>query len=162
MSDDLEEILVDEAETDEEEYVNYKIATYPSDLTVSVIQQMWSDKEIIIPRFQRSFVWTQKQASLLIESFLLGLPVPQVFFYVDDGDKSLVIDGQQRLRSVLYFLEGYFGEENSSGRRSTFRLIGLADSSPYSKKKFTDLSEADQRKLKNTVIRAINIRQLVV
>jgi uncharacterized protein with ParB-like and HNH nuclease domain len=55
-------------------------------------------------------VWTIKQASLLIESFLLGLPVPQVFLYVDDDNHNLLIDGQQRITSVVYYLDGYFGE----------------------------------------------------
>lgn len=160
MDEVADEISVDSNETEEEEYIKYKIASYPSDLTVNGIEQLWNDGSIIIPIFQRAFVWTQKQSSLLIESFLLGLPVPQVFFYVDERDRSLVIDGQQRIRSLLYFLEGYFGEENPSGRRTIFRLTGLSDKSPYAKKKFSDLSEEDQRKLRGTVLRAINIRQL--
>lgn len=160
MTTDAVDIEIDDTAIESEEYVDYKIASYPSDLTISVIDQMWKDGDIVIPRFQRSFVWTQKQSSLLIESFLLGLPVPQVFFYVDEKGKSLVIDGQQRIRSVLYFLEGYFGEENPNGRRTIFRLNGLAEQSPYNGKKYSDLTEEDQRKLRSTVLRAINIRQL--
>ena len=121
---------------------------------------MWKEKDITVPSFQRNFVWNIKQSSLLIESFLLGLPVPQVFFYIDGESKNLVIDGQQRIMSIIYFFEGYFGPENLQGRRAVFRLNGLPEGSPYAGKKFTDLSTQDQRRLKSAVLRAVNIKQL--
>lgn len=155
-----EEIEVDEVLEETDTHVEYDIATYPSDLTLSVIHEMWRNEEIVIPTFQRKFVWNIKQASHLIESFLVGLPVPQVFFYISEKNKSLVIDGQQRIKSVIFFLEGYFGEENLQGRRQVFRLTGLDEASPYYNKRFVDLTEADQRKLKSAVLRAVNIRQL--
>lgn len=80
MSYDDEDLVIDGEYDDDEVYVNYDIASYPSDLTLNTIQEMWNQKNIVIPDFQRNFVWSIKQASLLIESFLLGLPVPQVFF----------------------------------------------------------------------------------
>lgn len=155
-----EDLEVDEEEDDEETYVTYDIASYPSDLTLSGLTDLWSNGDIVIPEFQRNFVWSIKQASLLIESFLLGLPVPQVFFYVDESNKYLVIDGQQRLLSIVYFLEGFFGSESIHGKRQVFRLTGLDDRSPYSKMRFQDLDDVSQRKLKGAVLRAINIRQL--
>jgi hypothetical protein len=141
-------------------HVEFEIATYPSDLTLSVIHEMFKEKDITIPAFQRNFVWNIRQSSLLIESFLLGLPVPQVFFYIDDENKNLVIDGQQRIMSVIFFFEGYFGVENMQGRRTVFRLSGLPQESPYAGKRFEDLSANDQRRLRNAVLRAVNIRQL--
>lgn len=155
-----EEIEVDDNANDAETHVEYDIATYPSDLTLSVIHEMWKNDEIVIPSFQRNFVWNIRQSSNLIESFLVGLPVPQVFFYISEKNKSLVIDGQQRIMSVIFFLEGYFGKENLQGRRQVFRLTGLDEQSPYFNKRFVDLSEADQRKFKGAVLRAVNIRQL--
>lgn len=147
-------------DSDEGAYVEYDIATYPSDLTLSVIHEMWTAKDIVIPTFQRNFVWNIRQSSLLIESFLLGLPVPQVFFYVDDDNKSIVIDGQQRISSIAFFFEGYFGLESLQGRRQTFRLTGLSEKSPYKGKRFEDLNATEQRKLKSAVLRAVNIKQL--
>ncbi len=153
--------IEDEAEDDDlGTHVEFEIATYPSDLTLSVIHEMWREKDITIPSFQRNFVWNIKQSSLLIESFLLGLPVPQVFFYIDTENKNLVIDGQQRIMSVIFFFEGYFGTENLQGRRAVFRLSGLSEGSPYAGKRFMDLSTQDQRRLKNAVLRAVNIKQL--
>jgi len=157
-SEDLE---VDENIEEDEVLITYDIASYPSDLTLNVIKEMWENDDIVIPEFQRNFVWSIKQSSLLIESFILALPVPQVFFYVDENNKSLVIDGQQRILSIVYYLEGYFGTESIHGKRQVFRLQGLDDRSPYAKKRFSELDESAQRKLKfNSILRAINIRQL--
>jgi hypothetical protein len=154
------EFEVDDVSEDNDTHVEYDIATYPSDLTLSVIHEMWKAEEIIIPSFQRNFVWNIKQSSNLVESFLVGLPVPQIFFYISEKNKNLVIDGQQRIMSVIFFLEGYFGKENLQGRRQVFRLTGLDEKSPYYNKRFVDLSESDQRKFRGAVLRAVNIRQL--
>ena len=153
------ELEIDESSEDESS-VKYDIATYPSDFTLSGIVEMWKAGDITIPEFQREYVWSIKQASLLIESFLLGLPVPPVFFYIDDENRNLVIDGQQRILSTVFFFDGYFGSENLRGKKQVFRLTGLDQKSNFSKKTFEDLSQSDQRKLKTTVLRSINIRQL--
>jgi len=156
-----EELQIEPDESGEEEVlVEYDISTYPSDNTLAVIRDMWRDEDITIPPFQREFVWTIKQSSLLIESFLLGLPVPPVFFYIDSENKNLVIDGQQRILSIVFFYDGYFGSETLQGKQQVFRLSGLDEKSPYHRKTFKELRDSDQRKLNNAVLRAINVRQL--
>lgn len=146
MATNDEEFVVEDEVDEDEVLVEYDIATYPSDFTLSGIVDMWSRKDIIIPEFQREFVWTIKQSSLLIESFLLGLPVPPVFFYIDQENKNLVIDGQQGILSVVYYFEGYFGAESAHGKRKVFRLEGLDDRSPYHHRRFDELGESHQRK----------------
>jgi hypothetical protein len=142
---------------------SYQIATYPADFTLEVLKSKWDGGDIVIPPFQRGFVWSQAQASRLIESFLVGLPVPGIFLYTErSSEKSLVVDGQQRLRSVFYFMDGFFGEERD-GRRTTFRLKGLSEDSPYFGKTFEELGQSDEaavRRLKNSVLRAFVVRQL--
>ncbi len=163
MPNDREDELpldVEKEVDDEDVPMSYDIATYPSDFTLAGISQMWIDKDISIPEFQREFVWSIKQASLLIDSFLRGLPVPPVFFYIGDDNKNLVIDGQQRILSVVYYLEGYFGPEGAQGKRQVFRLKGLGTKSPFNNKRFVELNGNDQRKLKQAVLRAVNIKQL--
>jgi hypothetical protein len=160
MNNDFDNLEIEEELEDDAVSVIYDIATYPSDFTLAGIAQMWKDGDIEIPDFQREFVWSISQSSLLIDSFLCGLPVPSVFFYVDELNKNLVIDGQQRILSVVFFMEGYFGRESTQGRRQVFRLTGLGKKSPYANKRFVDLEEHDQRKLKQSVLRAVNIRQL--
>lgn len=145
---------------EDEEFVSYDIATYPSDFTLAGIYEMWKNRDLEIPDFQREFVWSINQSSLLIESFMLGLPVPPVFLYVDKSNKSLVIDGQQRILSFCYFLNGYWGDENLHGKKQVFRLKGLSELSPYAGKTFEDFSDSEKRQLKNCVLRAINVRQL--
>ena len=138
---------------------DYQITTYPADFTLEVLHQKWQAGEIIIPDFQRAFVWKVAQSSKLIESFLVGLPVPPVFVYTERQSQNyLVIDGQQRLKSIFYFLEGTFPE--GSGRKRTFRLRGLNDDSRFLGKTFSDLMDVDQRKIKNSVLRSFVVQQL--
>lgn len=155
-----DELEVEEEQEEETVSVTYDIASYPSDFTLWGISQMWKEDDILIPDYQREFVWSIRQSSLLIDSFLCGLPVPPVFFYIDEKNKNLVIDGQQRILSVVFYFEGYFGRESTQGKRHVFRLAGLDEKSPYHGKRFADLEEPDQRKLKQAVLRAVNIRQL--
>lgn len=77
----------------------------------------------------------------------MGLPVPQVFFYVDEQNRNLVIDGLQRIMSLVYYIDGFFGDESLHGRKTVFRLMGLNEKSPFAKKSFEDLPEPAQRKL---------------
>ena len=123
------DLELDPVSSEDEDYASapadYQITTYPADFTLEVLHQKWQAGEIIIPEFQRAFVWKPAQSSKLIESFLVGLPVPPVFVYTERQSQNyLVIDGQQRLKSVFYFLEGYFGGDSSRNRRA-FRLSGL-------------------------------------
>ena len=61
-----------------------------------------------IPGFQRNYVWDIKRASKLIESLIIGLPIPQIFLFQEAKNKLLVIDGQQRLMSIYYFIKRRF------------------------------------------------------
>lgn len=149
-----------EDENDESPFVEFDISVSPSDPTLELLASQVQRGDIIIPFYQRLFVWKIEQASRLIESFLMGLPVPQVFLYVNDEGQLEVIDGQQRIKSITYFFEGYFGEPDLQNRRQVFRLKGLSERSEYNGKTFLELSARDQRKLKNSTLRAINIKQL--
>ena len=141
----------------------YEVVTYPADFTLEGLVQKYRRGQITIPGFQRKFVWSLRQATRLVESFLLGLPVPAVFFFVDSDDKKYtVIDGQQRLLSIVYFFEGIFGSEES-GRRTVFALRGLHERSPYRDKTYADLKETDPASfntLNDAVLRAFVVRQL--
>ena len=141
----------------------YEILTYPADYTLEVLVDKWTKGQLIVPNFQRKFVWTQVQASKLIESFLLGLPVPPIFLYSEPNTPGLlVVDGQQRLRTITSFFDGNFGEETKGSRR-VFRLVGLQDSSPYQGRSYEDLLREDPvaaSRLQDSVLRAFVIKQL--
>jgi hypothetical protein len=74
------------------------------EMSVGEIMNLYRDKEIVIsPAFQRLFRWTDSQKTRFIESLLLGIPIPPIF--VVQGDKGVweLIDGLQRLSTVLEF-----------------------------------------------------------
>jgi hypothetical protein len=148
-----------EIESDEEPFVEFDISVTPVDSSLSLLSEQLENGDMIIPFYQRNFVWKIEQASKLIESFIIGLPVPQIFLYVNDDAILEVIDGQQRLMSIKYFMDGYFGEPKTD-RRQVFRLKGLSEASSLNGKTFNELSSKDQRKLRNSTLRAIHIKQL--
>lgn len=153
MADFIEKIP-SEIEDQEMEVIVYKIANYPADYTLQVLHDKWKAKEIEISPFQRGFVWTLSQASKLVESFLLGLPVPSVFLYKQkDSQKLLVIDGQQRLKTIFGYFENYYPDTN--------KAFSLRDVNPkWISKSFKDLDEPDKLRLKDSILRAVIVEQL--
>ena len=160
LNDHLElENIESENADDESTPLEYDITIVPSDFTLETIYTKWKNGDIIVPKFQRRYVWKINQASRLIESCMMGLPIPPIFFFVQADQKNIVIDGMQRLLSIIQFFEGTFGE-NQNGRKRKFELEGINEKSRWYKKKFSDFLESDQRKLKNTVLRCVIVSQL--
>lgn len=98
----------------------YDLTTSPNDFNVLTIYNFIASGAVVIPGVQRYYVWDRRRASRLIESLIIGLPVPQVFLYEEDRNKFLVIDGQQRLMTIYYFISGRFPR---SERRPELRAI---------------------------------------
>ena len=120
----------------------------------------WKNGDIIIPDFQRGFVWNLVQSSRLIESFLMGLPIPPIYLYMKADEKYLVIKGSQRLRTIFFFFDGFFGDASNSKSRRVFRLKGINSASQYFRKTFEDFDDSEKRRLKDQILRAIVIQQL--
>lgn len=98
----------------------YEISSSPNDFNVSTIFSFIKSGAVKIPGFQRHFVWDIKRASKLIESLVLGLPVPQIFLYEEAKNSFLVIDGQQRLMSIYYFMLQRFPRQD---KRAELRAV---------------------------------------
>lgn len=151
-----EEILIEEtepADDDEPQNIRYEIMSYPTDYTVKVLYEKWQSHQLVIPDYQRRYVWNLPQASRLIESFLLGLPIPQVFLYREYSSPTLyVVDGHQRLATIAHFYNGKF----SDGRE--FQLRGI--NAVWDGKNYFDLSEDDRTTLDDATLRSIIIRQI--
>lgn len=101
------------------------------------------------PPFQRKPVWTDKQRSALLESVLMDIPIPEVYIQVtqaqDDTEQYGVVDGQQRLRTILQFI-GIEREEDQIGENNNlFALEALPRTSVYKDKVFADVL-GEQRK----------------
>ncbi|WP_300304351.1 DUF262 domain-containing protein [Ferrovibrio sp.] len=113
LNDDWEfEETEESAEEEQSPLLNYEILNYPADTTLKGYLDQWQTHQLEVPPFQRKYVWDQVKASKLIESFLIGLPVPGVFLFKERSKSGfLIIDGQQRITSVVAFQKGTFEEK---------------------------------------------------
>jgi hypothetical protein len=105
-----------DVETEDDAVVDeYDITASPNDFNIATIVDFIERSLFEIPSFQRNYVWDIRRASKLIESILMGLPVPQIFLYEKGKNKYLVIDGQQRLMSIFYFTRLRFPRTEKRG-----------------------------------------------
>lgn len=109
-----------EMQDEEISVVSYDISVIPNDFNVMTINNLIESGVISMPTFQRNYVWDRKRASRFIESLILGLPVPQIFLYQIERNKYSIIDGQQRLLTIYFFVKQRFPR---SGKRTFLRKI---------------------------------------
>ncbi len=95
-------------EDDEISIKEYDITATPNDFNIQTVFSLIDNGVIKMPPFQRNYVWDEKRASKLMESIILGLPIPQVFLYEQGKNSFYVIDGQQRLLSIYFFMKQRF------------------------------------------------------
>lgn len=114
-------------ELDEVEVDEYDIVSSPNDWNFSTIVSFIESGAMKVPSFQRNYVWDRKRASKLIESLLIGLPVPQVFLYEEQRNSFLVIDGQQRLLTLYFFAKGRFPRPRIRGEMRKHLQEGILD-----------------------------------
>jgi uncharacterized protein with ParB-like and HNH nuclease domain len=149
-------VLDDEEVEDAEESSSigkYSISSYGADYTVDGLFKRIEEGDIYVPQFQRGYVWDIIKASRLIESLLLGLPVPGVFFSKElETNKLLVIDGQQRLRTLQYFYNEIFMPDEKP-----FKLHGVQKE--FEGLTYQSLEEEDRRRLDDSIIHATIVRQ---
>ena len=145
--------VIDDSEKDAQEILfTYSITAYGADFPVDGLVKRMKSGDIFIPSFQRGYLWSLRQASRFIESLLMDLPVPGIFLSKEsDSKKMLVIDGQQRLRSLQMFCEdGIFkGKE--------FKLKDVQKQ--YEGKTYKSLSGEERRQLDDSLIHAMIVKQ---
>jgi hypothetical protein len=100
-----------------------------------------------VPQYQREFVWEPERQSRFIESVIMGLPIPFLFFWEMGDGRLEIVDGSQRLRTIEDFLLG------------DLRLGNLESLPAVSNFRFSDLPESRQRKIKNRSIRGIVLNE---
>lgn len=144
-------VEIDKLEEDEALPIRYSITSYGADYPVDGLVKRLEEESIIVPAFQRGYVWNIRRASRFIESLLLGLPVPGIFLSKDpENQKLIVIDGLQRLRTLQYFYKGLFGSREFALRQIATDYAGLT---------IHTLPPQDRRHLDDTVIHATVVRQ---
>jgi hypothetical protein len=130
------------------------------DFSAGELIRLHDEKEINIqPAFQRMFRWTQAQQSRLIESMLLGLPVPQVVLFQREDGVLELIDGLQRVSSIIRFLTGKTPRESIEDQDQSTRLDGCDILVELNGKVFADFEPVLQLELKRKTLRAIVIRR---
>lgn len=84
-----------------------RLSTDKMDISFGELINLYKNDELIIrPEYQRLFRWSNLQKTLLIESILLGIPIPPIFVYEDENGVWELVDGLQRVATVISF----FGE----------------------------------------------------
>ncbi|MCV6575089.1 MAG: DUF262 domain-containing protein [Cohaesibacter sp.] len=80
-----------------------KTDSYP--MSIGELAGMYEREEIVLrPEYQRYFRWSPEQKSKLIESILIGLPLPSIFVSQDNDGDWEVVDGMQRLSTIFDFM----------------------------------------------------------
>ncbi|WP_430953311.1 DUF262 domain-containing protein [Rhodococcus sp. 24CO] len=130
-----------EAQIDEE---SRKIGYNTVEYTIEYLADKLRSDDFYIPEYQREYVWEEDRKHRFIESLLMGLPIPFLFFWENNADGRLeIVDGSQRIRTISEFLDG------------NLRLGELESLTKVSGFCFNDLKESRQRKLKNRTIRGV-------
>lgn len=114
------------------------------DYVIRYLKQLFEEDNLYVPLdYQRNFIWTEKDKCFFIESVLMGLPIPFMFFSDTDDGRIEIVDGAQRTQTLVEFLQGNLTLND---------LDILTDSNGFT---FNDLDPAVQRKFENTNIRVV-------
>lgn len=133
----------DEVKSDIQEYNSFY---RPEDIRIdskliSVFQICsWIDSQTLKlrPAYQRNFIWDIRKQSALIESLMLRIPIPAVYFDEDMEGNRTVVDGMQRLTSIYRFING------------EFQLQGLQYLRKYEGYRFQDMDKKYQLRIEDT------------
>lgn len=120
------------------------------DLVVPSFDPSYTEAKSDIEGFQRRFVWPKKHMDRFVESLLLGYPVPGIFLLERPNRKLLVLDGQQRLKTLQSFYSGIYTQPN--GKDIPFELQNVGNQ--FKGKTYASLSESDRRLLDSTVLQS--------
>lgn len=125
-----------------------RIEFYLTEYSVELLAQKMQKGDFEIPPYQREDTWEDSRKSRFIESLLMGLPIPFLFFWEKaESGKLEIVDGSQRLRTIHQFILG------------KFRLGELDTLTDLSGMRFHDLFEARQRKVNNRSVRGIVLNE---
>lgn len=122
--------------------VKFTVAEYPVSMYVSRFSNDNSDR-YFVPEYQRNLAWNDEQKSQFIESLIVGLPIPFMFFYQTANGRMEIVDGSQRMRAMRSFL------------KENLRLQDLVLVPELNGFTFNDLLNDRKRKLEDITIRTI-------
>jgi hypothetical protein len=129
-----------------------------------LLDNLRSNRFILRPPYQRADVKNRKKSSAIIESMLLGIMLPPIFVFKRIDGTSEVVDGQQRLLSIISFIGETYMDENGNAQQPllyNFKL-DLAENAILKElngSSYSDLSKAEQNKIRKTSIYIIEIKE---
>lgn len=150
--------LIEQAEYSIKEHqreIDYKVREY----TIEILTQKYmdgietDDNELFIPDYQRDFKWNKHMQSKLIESLLMGLPIPYIFTAdISNEDPEMegrveIVDGVQRISTISAFLT------------NSLELEGLKLLKDLNGFTFGDLPLSRQRRLNRVSVRVIELSE---
>jgi hypothetical protein len=122
------------------------VMSTPFDMPIrTLLEEIKSHELTLNPAFQRKYVWGRDRQSKLVESLLLNMPIPALFFAEDDDGTKVVVDGQQRLRAI---------EDYHAGEYALKRLEILPE---LNGKRWRDLSPTQSRTILGRTLRCVVI-----
>ncbi len=143
--------ITKEMQSNAEEQIILKIKNYDYDTLeypIEIIVKKYHEGidndngDIYIPEYQREYVWSESRKSKFIESVILGIPIPYIFFADVDG-RYEIVDGSQRVRTLHSFLH------------NELKLEGLKKLETLNGFYFKDLSIIRQRRINNKSLKMI-------
>jgi uncharacterized protein DUF262 len=154
-----EEILSenDAEELDEASPESYKVSYSGQDFDVDGLVRRMNREDMLVPKFgheddrittagfQRHFVWNKPQMDRFIESLLLGYPIPGILLVRQPDKRYLILDGQQRLRTLQRFYSGVHQDRVFALQNVSDEFRGLT---------YSTLTEEQRRTIDNTYINA--------
>jgi len=148
----IDEVTHDNEDDLEIQGYNESDEVYPATINVSKddssiyeLKRQYDKKRIeLSPNYQRGNVWNSKQRSELIESILMGIPLPIMYFFQNSSGIKQVVDGKQRLTALFDYID------------NNFSLSDLNIMSELKGKKFQDLTGLQQGKIEDYKV-SINV-----
>ena len=124
------------------------VHTRPMNLTLQELKNSVDANDIKTdPDYQRKYVYDDKRASCLIESILIGIPIPVIYLAEEDEGEYSVIDGQQRITSFVRYL------------KNEFALVGLKKLHNLNGLYFKQLDKSLQRRLNYQTLSTVCIEK---
>ena len=139
----------EEVEAAEQQIVELtkRIDFYITEYSIEMLALQVRNQRYVVPAYQRNFTWEEPRKWKFIESVIMGLPIPFLFFWQMPGGRLEIVDGSQRLRTLEEFVLG------------DLRLGPLEQLNALSGFRFKDLPESRQFKIMNRSIRGIVLNE---
>lgn len=149
MSKKIIEVTPEKVERAEAQIVEQskRIEFYLTEYSVELLANKMHNGDFEIPWYQREDTWEPERKSRFIESLLMGLPIPFLFFWEKPSGSLEIVDGSQRLRTIDQFVLG------------DFRLGELSQLTEVGGLCFNELPVSRQKKVKNRSIRGIILNE---